>query len=73
MLWATGRHALEQTTPLRLTKNAKRAHKEIWSGDQSMAKFAIWAALAAFCVVAAVTLVSIHPQKVEAECKATDC
>ncbi len=37
-----------------------------------MAKFAIWAALAAFGVVAAVTLVSIHPQKVEAECKATE-
>jgi hypothetical protein len=38
-----------------------------------MAKFAIWAALAAFGLVAAVTLMSIHPQKVEAECRATDC
>ena len=40
-----------------------------------MAKFAIWVALAAFGLVAAVTLVSIHlhPQKVEAECTATDC
>jgi hypothetical protein len=38
-----------------------------------MAKFAIWVALAAFGLVAAVTLMSIHPQRVEAECKATDC
>ena len=38
-----------------------------------MAKFAIWAALAAFGLGAAVTLMSIHPQKVEAECRATDC
>jgi hypothetical protein len=38
-----------------------------------MAKFVIWAALAAFGFIAAVTAMSFHPQKAEAECSSTDC
>ena len=38
-----------------------------------MAKFVIWATLAAFGFIAAVTVMSFHPQRAKAECNRTDC